>query len=55
MPPLPDPKAAEREAIIEALGGPQVVPGSEVRMPDGPDTQPRPFSPQDATRRGVRY
>jgi len=54
-PPLPDPKAAEREAIIEALGGPQVVPGSEVRSPEGPDTQPRPFSPQDATRRGARY
>lgn len=55
MPPMPDPKAAEREAIIEALGGPQVVPGTEVRSPEGPDTQPRPFSPQDSTRRGLRY
>jgi hypothetical protein len=52
MPPLPDPRIAQREAIIEALGGPQVVPGSEQRIPDGPDTRPRAFSPQDTTRRG---
>jgi len=53
MPPLPDPRIAQREAIIAALGGPQVVPDSGVRSPEGPSTQPRPFLPQDTTRRGA--
>lgn len=54
MPPMPDPRVAQREAIIEALGGPQVVPDSGLRSPDGPSTQPRAFLPQDTTKR-VRY
>jgi hypothetical protein len=54
MPPLPDPRLAQREAIIAALGGPQVVPASEVRSPEGPNTQPRPYSPQDSQGRRIR-
>src|SRR5262245_13525710 len=54
-PPMPDPRQLQREAIIAALGGPSIVPGTDVREPDGPSTEPRSWWPQDATRRGQRY
>jgi len=54
MPPLPDPRMAQREAIIAALGGPHVVPDSGLRSPEGPSTQPRAYWPQDSQRRGTR-
>ena len=54
--PLPDPRAMQREAILQMLGGPQVVPGDPgTRTPEGVSTEPRPFWPQDSTKRGSRY
>jgi hypothetical protein len=51
---MPDPRELQRLAIIDALGGPQPIPGTDERAPAGPSTQPRPYVATDATRRG-RY
>jgi hypothetical protein len=53
--PMPDPRELQRQAIIEALGGPQPVPESDERTPDGPSTQPRPFVTHESNKRGFRY
>ena len=52
---MPDPRELQRLAIIEALGGEQVVPDSAELAPDGPSTQPRAFVTHESNKRGFRY